>query len=98
MDGLGKSSVVVNREVEEPKDQNFSGSLIRCPLCGWSPRNEYEAALRLTPNRFDALYGAARSAAKSGRQVLSVKYFRKLLDNCAGSTSVRPELKEVAWP
>ena len=33
-------SVVLDRELEEEKNQDFSGSRIRCPLCGWSPRKE----------------------------------------------------------
>jgi hypothetical protein len=33
-------SVVLDRELEEEKGQDSSGSRIRCPLCGWSPRKE----------------------------------------------------------
>ena len=33
-------SVVLDRELEEEKNQDSSGSCIRCPLCGWSPRKE----------------------------------------------------------
>ena len=33
-------SVVLDRELEEEKNQDSSGSRIRCPLCGWSPRRE----------------------------------------------------------
>jgi hypothetical protein len=35
-----KSSVVVDRELEEEKSHDPSGPRIRCPLCGWSPRKE----------------------------------------------------------
>lgn len=33
-------SVVLDRELEEERNQDSSGSRIRCPLCGWSPRKE----------------------------------------------------------
>jgi hypothetical protein len=35
-----KSSVVVDRELEEEKSHDPSGPRIRCPLCGWSPRKD----------------------------------------------------------
>lgn len=57
--------------------------------------DEYHAALKLTPNRLDALYGAARSATKAGRQDEATSYFKQMLENCSGSTSPRPELKEA---
>jgi hypothetical protein len=37
---VAKSSVVLDRELEEKKSHDTSGSSIRCPLCGWSPRKE----------------------------------------------------------
>jgi hypothetical protein len=37
---VGKSSVVLDREVEKEKSREPSGPRIRCPLCGWSPRKE----------------------------------------------------------
>jgi hypothetical protein len=33
-------SVVLDRELEEERNQDSSGPRIRCPLCGWSPRKE----------------------------------------------------------
>lgn len=56
---------------------------------------QYEAALILTPGRFDALYGAARSAKLAGDKQKSHRYFSQLLANCAGSSSGRPELREA---
>ena len=63
---------------------------------------EYRAALRLTPNRFDALYGAARSAAKAGKPDDATAYYARIQINCQGSSSNRPELTEagsscIAW-
>ncbi|MGA9972499.1 MAG: tetratricopeptide repeat protein, partial [Candidatus Acidiferrales bacterium] len=56
---------------------------------------EYRAALRLTPNRFDALYGAARSAAKAGKPDDATAYYARIQINCQGSSSNRPELTEA---
>ena len=39
-DAPAKSSVVLDREVENEKSHDPSGPHIRCPLCGWSPRKE----------------------------------------------------------
>lgn len=57
--------------------------------------SEYQAALRLTPNRFDALYGAARSAAKVGKPDDAAVYYAQIQENCQGSSSDRPELTET---
>jgi len=35
-----RSSVVLDREVEQEKGNNPSGPRIRCPLCGWEPRKD----------------------------------------------------------
>ena len=35
-----KSSVVLDRELDEEKSLDPSGPRIRCPLCGWSPRKD----------------------------------------------------------
>jgi hypothetical protein len=35
-----KSSVVLDRELDEEKSHDPSSPRIRCPLCGWSPRKE----------------------------------------------------------
>ena len=34
------SSTVLDRELEQEKSRDPSGTRIRCPLCGWSPRKE----------------------------------------------------------
>jgi hypothetical protein len=33
-------STVLNRELDQEKSHDSSGSRIRCPLCGWSPRKD----------------------------------------------------------
>jgi tetratricopeptide (TPR) repeat protein len=51
---------------------------------------EYESVLKIAPNRFNALYGAATAAEASGDQAAAQKYFRKLTEVAAGDE--RPEL------
>ncbi|MDP9161513.1 MAG: hypothetical protein M3O09_14940 [Acidobacteriota bacterium] len=51
---------------------------------------EYEAVLRLAPNRFNALYGAAASAESAGDATKAAEYYRKLAAVAKGEE--RPEL------
>jgi tetratricopeptide (TPR) repeat protein len=51
---------------------------------------EYEAVLKATPNRFNALYGAASAADAAGNASLATQYFWKLLE--VGVGYERPEL------
>jgi tetratricopeptide (TPR) repeat protein len=51
---------------------------------------EYESVLKIAPNRFNALYGAATAAEASGDQTAAQKYFRKLTEVAVGDE--RPEL------
>ena len=53
---------------------------------------EYEATLKLNPNRFDSLYGAAWAAELSGNLQKAKDYYRQLLTICKGAPSERPEL------
>jgi tetratricopeptide (TPR) repeat protein len=43
----------------------------------------YQEDLRIHPNRFNGLYGAGRSAEKSGDRSKALFYYQKLLDQCA---------------
>ncbi len=51
---------------------------------------EYQAVLKLTPNRFNALYGAAVAAEAASEGALASGFFRKLTEIAVGSE--RPEL------
>jgi tetratricopeptide (TPR) repeat protein len=51
---------------------------------------EYEAVLKVAPNRFNALYGAAGAAASAGNVNAANQYFRKLTETAVGDD--RPEL------
>ena len=51
---------------------------------------EYEAVLKIAPNRFNALYGAATAADAAGESTVANDYFRKLTSMAVGDE--RPEL------
>jgi tetratricopeptide (TPR) repeat protein len=51
---------------------------------------EYQAALKIAPNRFNALYGAANAAEASGNAAVANQYLRKLTEIAVGDE--RPEL------
>lgn len=57
---------------------------------------QFEATLKKEPNRFRALYGAARAAQLSGKREASRKYFAELLKICQRADKPgRPELREA---
>jgi uncharacterized protein HemY len=51
---------------------------------------EYEAVLKIAPNRFNALFGAASAADAAGNSAVADRYFRKLSEISVGEE--RPEL------
>ncbi len=56
---------------------------------------EYQVDLKLNPNRFNGLYGAARAAEAAGKQGEAAEYYALLLKDCDGSGSTRPELSRA---
>jgi tetratricopeptide (TPR) repeat protein len=56
----------------------------------------YEAALEISPNRFNSLYGAGRAAEMAGKKQLAEKYFAQLNEITVPGESRRPELDHVA--
>jgi tetratricopeptide (TPR) repeat protein len=56
---------------------------------------EYQTDLKLNPNRFNGLYGAARAAEAAGKQSDANEYYALLLKSCEGGTSTRPELSHA---
>jgi tetratricopeptide (TPR) repeat protein len=56
---------------------------------------EYQTDLKLNPNRFNGLYGAARAAEEAGKQSEANEYYALLLKDCDGSNSTRPELSRA---
>jgi tetratricopeptide (TPR) repeat protein len=56
---------------------------------------EYQTDLKLNPNRFNGLYGAARADEEAGKQSDATEYYALLLKVCEGSSSTRPELSRA---
>jgi hypothetical protein len=57
---------------------------------------EFERALQREPDRFRALYGAARAAQSAGDTLTSRRYFRRLREVCAhGDKPGRQELADI---
>ncbi len=54
----------------------------------------YQSVLKLRPNRFDALYGAAHAAQAAGDTKQAHTYFAMLVE-ISGAAADRPELKEA---
>jgi len=55
---------------------------------------EYEAVLKIVPNRFNALYGAAAAAEMSGDAGKAKSYYSRLRENCAPQAD-REELQRA---
>ncbi len=55
---------------------------------------EYQAALSISPNRFDSLYGAARAAESAGKAEEARDYFARLAKITAPGAD-RPELQQI---
>jgi tetratricopeptide (TPR) repeat protein len=51
---------------------------------------EYEAVLKIAPNRFSALYGAARAAESAGKETVARQYIQKLSEISPGDE--RPKI------
>ena len=56
---------------------------------------EYQTDLKLNPNRFNGLSGAARAAELAGKSADATEYYALLLRVCEGSNSTRPELSRA---
>src|SRR5215813_2753624 len=56
---------------------------------------EFEAALKENPNRYRALYGAARAAEAAGDQEKAGSYFAKLVTLSKNADTDRPEISQA---
>ena len=54
---------------------------------------EYEAVLKVAPNRFNAVYGAARAAEASGNNELAKRYYQKLTEISPGDERPKAPVK-----
>lgn len=57
--------------------------------------NEFATSLETSPNRFNGIYGAARSARLAGNQEKSRLYYSKLTKLCGPSKDDLPEVREA---
>jgi len=55
----------------------------------------YETDLKIHPNRFNGIYGAAVAAKRSGNKTKATEYFKQLLKITEGTDSSRKELEEA---
>ena len=55
----------------------------------------YESALKSTPGRLRAEYGAAVSAQEAGLRAAAERHYRRLLTNCSHADSDLPELAQA---
>lgn len=53
---------------------------------------EYQSELKVSPNRFNSLYGAGLAEELAHQPDLAVTYYRQLLASCEKGHSTRPEL------
>jgi tetratricopeptide (TPR) repeat protein len=56
---------------------------------------EYDKSLKTDPNRFNGLYGAARSAELLQQLETAARYYAQLLKNCEHVLSEHPELSHA---
>jgi hypothetical protein len=50
-------------------------------------KNEYAATLERSPNRFNSVYGIARSAELAGDEAVAIKFYRQLIELTASTQS-----------
>ena len=56
---------------------------------------EYETALKHTPNRYRAFWGAARAADATGNRTQASEYFGKLVNLAKSADVERPEVQQA---
>ncbi|MFO7720876.1 MAG: hypothetical protein R6W85_10610 [Gillisia sp.] len=56
----------------------------------------YQAALKISPNRFNSLFGAGKAAQLAGKNEIAKDFFRQLLETAIAEESERTELKVAA--
>ena len=83
------------QEVDIPAREMLADMLLELK----QPENalaEYEKSMRIDPNRFNGLAGAARSAETAHQSAKANSYYSQLLKNCdGGKHSDRPELRSA---
>lgn len=82
-------------EVDIPAREMLADMLLELK----QPKNalaEYEKSMKIDPNRFNGLAGAAQSAGMAHQAAKANSYYAQLLKNCdGGKHSTRPELRNA---
>jgi hypothetical protein len=81
-------------EVELPAREMYADMLIALNHPA-EALEQYRLSLKSDPNRFNGLYGAARAAELTHQDNIAAGYYKQLLDNCVGTASELPELKQA---
>lgn len=103
--GDNKKAVKLMRAAAEKQEQEDSGDFtvparemladlfmeLRQPA---QALGEYESVLKISPNRFNDLYGAAAAAQMAGDSTKAKSYYGKLRKNCP-SAADRQELQDI---
>lgn len=86
-DAVGKG------EVELPAREMLADMLLEAKRYD-EALDEYKKSMKVDPNRFNGLYGAARAAGLGSHPQVANEYYSKLVSNC-GSSNQRPELAQA---
>jgi hypothetical protein len=103
--GKHEKALKIMRAAADRQDKNDPGSFVvpaREMLAdmlldlhqGGNALSEYESVLKLAPNRFNALYGAAAAAEMAGDPAKAKTYYAKLRENCPAQAD-REELQHA---
>jgi tetratricopeptide (TPR) repeat protein len=86
-----KQNAIGKGEVELPAREMLADMLFRLDRPA-EALAQYEKSMKIDPNRFNALAGAAQAAEQAHEPAKASIYYAALLKNCDGSNSDRPEL------
>ena len=89
-----KQDAIGKGEVELPAREMLAAMLLEMNR-SQQALAEYQRSMKIDPNRFNGLAGAARAAELSNQPVEASQYYAQLLKNCADSNSDRPELQRA---
>ena len=89
-----KQDAVGKAEVQLPAREMLADMLLQMNRPG-EALVEYQRSMKVDPNRFNGLAGAARAAELSHQPAQASQYYSQLLKNCAQSDSDRPELQRA---
>ena len=86
-----KQDVEGKGEVEIPAREMLADMLLEMNRPA-DALHEYQKSMRVDPNRFNGLYGAARAAELLRDVEKEQSYYRQLVSNCDAAIEPRPEL------